>query len=589
MRRFAKMPGGLLCVLLFWATAVRAQQARSLRDSLSLQGQRSEVFQHQYAKAARDYVRAMSLDPTSAGLDTFWLDYSRAENMFFYLGNYPQALKLAEGALQLARQHRDGRRSALALNTLGYIYFHQQHVSTALDYFEQYLRQCRRIRDSNLILDAVNNTAELRLRLGEDSQVLRELNGALAVYGPKANRSVSSYSRFLQGKALEQEGKLRQASAVIRSLVNGPDSSSQNLYDRVRYLLLAARLERDQHPSLAFRYAQRARQLAQRIGHVEDMEAADQTLADLFGSVHRFDSAYRYTLLASAIRDSLLQQRNDQTLQELNAGQELDRRNRVILLQQNRLNSQIRLRNLWIVLILLILAAVWVVLRMRQLQQKAAYQQQLSRHHTDMYRLVLHRQEADRQRLSQDLHDGIGSLLSASRMHLAAAAEDCFTHRPACYLKGLDLLDEAAGQLRILAQQAMPASLKREGLAVALQGVLDSVAIRQKMRVEFSTHGLPERLEEDLELQVYRIVMELLHNVLKHARAQHLGVQLICHQQVLSILVEDDGQGMDPDRLPSHGMGLENVKARVALLQGSWQLDSQPGHGTTVTIELPVT
>lgn len=588
MCQFTNKTGGLLCSLLLCMAAARSQQARPLRDSLSLEGERNEVVLHAYSSAVRNYVKAMSLDATSEGLDTFWLDYSRAENMFFYLGNYPQALKLASLALQLARQHSDGRRSALALNTLGYIYFHQQHASTALAYFDQYLRQSRLIRDTNLMLDAVNNMAELRLRLDQDSLALRELDRALAAYGARVNHSVVSYSRFLQSTALEHVGRLGEAEAEIRALVNDPDSNAQNLYDRVRYLLLAARVERHVHPSIALQYARRAQGLAIRIRHVEDMQAADQTLAELFGSARRFDSAYKYTLLASAIRDSLLQQRNDQTIQELYTEQDLDRQNRAILLRQSRLNRQIWLRNLWIALILLILLGVWTFLRMRQLRQKAAYQRQLSQHQNDMYRLVLHKQEADRQRLSQDLHDGIGSLLSASRMHLAATGETSITNPSASYLKGLDLLDEAAGQLRVLAQQSMPASLKREGLAAALKGVLDSAAIQQQLQVEFSTHGLRERLDVELELHVYRIVMELVHNALKHARAQCLSVQLICHQGILSIVVEDDGVGMERDRLPAPGMGLENVQARVLLLQGSWQLDSQPGQGTTVTIELPL-
>lgn len=588
MRRYSLFQLLLLLVLCQPLASALGQVQHVRRDSLSRAGEYNETVLHAYLQAAHDYVEAMKRDATSGPLDTFWLDYSRAENVLFYLGDYPQALRWATHALDLAVHHQDGRRIALALNTLGFIYFHQKRPEAALVYFKRYLEQSRRIADTNLILDAINNAAELRINQGQERQALDALQEGVAWYGSKATHSVTSYSTFLESQALARLDSTTEARKLIGSLVTDPDSTQQNLYDRVRYLVQASRVEQQGDRSLALSYAQRAQALARRIGHVEDMEAADQTLADVYRMQHRYDSAYHYATLASAIRDSILLQRNNQWIEELHTEQNLDRQNRSILLQKSQLERQVGQRTFFIWVIALLLVVLGLALLLLRLRQKTVFQRNLNRHQSEMYRLVMDRQEADRMRMAQDLHDGIGSLLSASRMQLTTAQEAPSNHSINQYQKGLELLDEAAGQLRVLAQQTMPSSLKREGLVEALRGILESISLHQHWDLEFQTYGMEIRLSEAVELNLYRVVMELVHNVQKHANARRLSIQLIRHQAKVTITVEDDGIGM-PVSLGRHaGMGLDNVQARVFLMRGTWHIDSLPDHGTTVILEIPL-
>ena len=100
-------------------------------------------------------------------------------------------------------------------------------------------------------------------------------------------------------------------------------------------------------------------------------------------------------------------------------------------------------------------------------------------------------------------------------------------------------------------------------------------------------HQLDDRLNNQIELQLYRIVQEFVSNVLKHSRASKIVIQLTRHNGTLTLMVEDNGIGFRADDTYK-GMGLKNIQSRVAALEGSWNTDSVLGHGTTNIIEIPV-
>ena len=103
------------------------------------------------------------------------------------------------------------------------------------------------------------------------------------------------------------------------------------------------------------------------------------------------------------------------------------------------------------------------------------------------------------------------------------------------------------------------------------------------------THQLDDRLENQVELHLYRVVQELVSNALKHAKAGNIVVQLTRHNGNLTLMVEDDGIGFDPEEVKKQqGLGMKNIASRVTTLGGTWSVDSAKEHGTTTTIDIPV-
>jgi len=123
------------------------------------------------------------------------------------------------------------------------------------------------------------------------------------------------------------------------------------------------------------------------------------------------------------------------------------------------------------------------------------------------------------------------------------------------------------------------------------QHLCDRVNESGKVTIEFFHKGLQERLSQEIELNLFRIIQELLNNAFKYAKANTITIQLIEYPQMIMLSVEDDGVGFDPKQLPTlidKGIGLQNIETRVHTLSGTCNIETQPGKGVLTTIELPI-
>ena len=109
------------------------------------------------------------------------------------------------------------------------------------------------------------------------------------------------------------------------------------------------------------------------------------------------------------------------------------------------------------------------------------------------------------------------------------------------------------------------------------------------LQINFTTHGLENRIEENTEMSIYRIVLELINNIVKHAAAKKVTLQLIKYPTYINLVVEDNGVGFNFEKIMKEkkGIGMGNIFSRVDYLKGTVEIDSLPGKGTTVIIEIP--
>lgn len=189
----------------------------------------------------------------------------------------------------------------------------------------------------------------------------------------------------------------------------------------------------------------------------------------------------------------------------------------------------------------------------------------------------------ERSRLARDLHDGLGSILSAAKINMSEFKNGAMLEFPAVERINLvmKLLDDSVQELRRVAHHLMPESLSRYGLKVALTDFCKSIG-----KVEFAWFGDETRLERQTEIVFYRIAHELVNNALKHSGATHILVHVVQNPDRIALTVEDNGCGFDVDAATA-GMGLQNIRTRVGALGGSIEIFSgkEKGEGTEVHVE----
>ena len=152
--------------------------------------------------------------------------------------------------------------------------------------------------------------------------------------------------------------------------------------------------------------------------------------------------------------------------------------------------------------------------------------------------------------------------------------------------RSLDMLDTSIKELRRVAHNMMPELLTKFGLDEALKEYCNSINATNLLSVKYQSIGMDTRIEKSAEIIIYRIVQELLNNIMKHAAAKEATVQLVKEEGRLSIIVEDDGKGFDTALIKnSKGAGLTSIKSRVDYLKGQLDIHSEAGKGTLVNIE----
>jgi signal transduction histidine kinase len=211
---------------------------------------------------------------------------------------------------------------------------------------------------------------------------------------------------------------------------------------------------------------------------------------------------------------------------------------------------------------------------------------------------VVSAQEAERQRIARELHDGTGQTLTALGLGLAAARESVKSDpgvvaRQLAELKTLSA--RALQELHNVVSDLRPSVLDDLGLVPALRGQVQDLESRTGVRAQFMVSGGRRRVQPEIETVLFRIAQEALTNVAKHAAAQTVAVRLIFADDAVRLTVQDDGCGFDPDEALRPGperrraWGLLGIQERVALVGGICQIMSQPGAGTTIQVSIPVT
>lgn len=341
-------------------------------------------------------------------------------------------------------------------------------------------------------------------------------------------------------------------------------------------------------PDSAIIYLQKGLGIAALIIHREYMRDAYEQLAIAYSQKKDFQKAFTYQDLFTKLKDSITEESSQREIYQREAAMQLERqqRSQEIVLQRQR-----TWRNIIIgIAILLLLTGAFLYNRYR-LKQKNRYQKELNRQQVELFNAIAATQEQERKRIAQDIHDSLGSVLSAAKLKLTEAKEinpELGTDEK--FLTGINLLDEASAELRSISHNIMPATLSKLGLVPALKNLSEKISSNKGLQVTFSAHEFDSRLDEQTEISIYRIILELINNAVKHAEASMATVQLVKYPDNINISVEDNGKGFDLTRVSQEkkGIGLGNIFSRVEYMKGSINIDTVTGRGTTVIIDIPL-
>lgn len=197
-------------------------------------------------------------------------------------------------------------------------------------------------------------------------------------------------------------------------------------------------------------------------------------------------------------------------------------------------------------------------------------------------------QETERRRLSKEIHDGVGPNMSTLKLQLDAIKRKLTDETNKIAIDRItSSISEIAQDIRQISHDLMPSSLIDFGVVTALSNFSNKISSSGDIEVEYQSNFGDKELPQEYELNIYRIVQELVNNAIKYSQCKSIQINLTQEDDLIKVFVQDDGIGMTKDA-SLDGIGLNNISSRVESLQGNLEIDSQPGGGVTAHIELPL-
>lgn len=324
----------------------------------------------------------------------------------------------------------------------------------------------------------------------------------------------------------------------------------------------------------------------------------NQVLADAYEALGQYKKAAAYRKAYNIVRDSMMKVEKLELVYNLEMKYRIADKNKELAEKQlaiTRNESRIKTKNMLIIAVssgLLLILLVSLLIYRNNLHKQKLQLEKIRNLRQELQisnlQAMIAGEEKERSRIARDLHDGMGGTLGTIRTRLSAIfRRHTTTDVTEDFREVLQLLEEASIELRKTAHNLMPEILLQEGLIKATALFCERVNKGHTLEVNFQSLGICTGLSAEAELTIYRVIQELIHNILKHANAKHAIVQIACYETQLAVTVEDDGNGMLTNA-QSDGIGLKTIRERVNSLSGFLHIDSVPGEGTSVHIEIGI-
>ncbi len=531
------------------------KESASIKFQIAL----SYFNEEKYDTAARFLLNIVSSDPDKGKQQDFLANksYILLARCFARTQMDSLALHYSRKAIQLCEKNRDTANLTEALIMMGITYFDRYNdLTTARSY----------------MLRALEYAKTTGYAIGQAYTYLGEIYSRM----DSTTMAIDCFKKAIQ---------------LSRDALNNSTYFSANG-------LLAKTYASNNQPELAEKHYLICIQEAAKVKRKLNLNNVYTNLAQIYAARHQHKKAYQYQLLAAKVTDELRKEEKKQAV-NLEVKMHTARKDNALTQQQLLIVQQesgIKDRNMWIaatigIILMLagLLAGIYSWGRNKQkLQEK---QIQIMQHEQEIIQLEaqMKGEELERNRIANELHDSIMVQFSVVKMNLGILPikYGMLAGTPE-YNNVVKQLDYATKQLRNTAHNLMPDMLAEKGLIDALHYFCRNLNIDEHLHIAFQHYGSFPHLPVEFELPLYRIIQELLQNVIKHSKATEVLIQAGCQEGILGITVEDNGIGFRDFEKNDHGIGIKKMRSQVIAMNGKVDISSVKGQGTAIQLEFDI-
>jgi signal transduction histidine kinase len=521
-------------------------------------------------------------------------------------GDYKKALQLLhESVLILPEKNKD--ELGTMHNGIGNIYQDEGRIEEAINEFKKAESFFIASNNLNSILKVNNNIGNCFWDLDKGDSAMFFYRKALPLAIEKSFKETEGIIYQNIGAIFTEQGELDSASYYFSKSIEIKKKAQDNdgLLETLKSIGEIAFLRNNIDEALEV-YSE-AYDLAVSLGYLEDLEHITRELSACYQKKNDWDKALYNLELSKSYRDSISEKLSDALVYEINFEQE---KRRVAELKLKLKKRDVQLEKqaffLWSIGILAfcVILFFYVLFKLNKHKRKAAEIQKeniqkekeigelINKQEQAELSAMYDGQESERNRIALELHDKLGGMLSTVKLYFKSIDTQINNLKEENidqYQKANVLLDEACDETRKIAHQLSSKSLGRIGLFATVEKMQRQINDSGQIKFELTTHGTDENLKTLNQISIYRIIQELMSNILKHAIATEINVQLNVFDEIFNLIIEDDGIGFDLNLMINNsGIGLREAEARIKNMNGIFSIDSGRGGGTTITIDIPL-
>lgn len=461
-------------------------------------------------------------------------------------------------SLNLARLKGRSFSEAGCLNKLGEIYIRQDKKETAIEYYEAALQLYEQLNNKIKAAESRINLSKIYKDKNQITKAKEYLQEALAVRIQSADKLSILAVKMALAEIEIITGNENKGVELIKECLPEYEGMEDQEGLKNGYLLLSEAYSKSNKYKLAFQYYQQYKNISDKLTSIERAKAINE-LGVLYATEKKDKEIAQQKVSIEEQRVAMKERKNQLLL--LSGGLILVAILSALLFYVNRKNKQLNQKNI-------------EVLKKEQESQRL--------------RAFIEGEEKERKRLAEELHDGLGAVLATVKMQINSIQRKLpAVQELPTYLKAESLIDDACRTVREISHGLTPLVIEQHGLEYAIADLCQSIANNNTIKIDFIPYGTDHPLDDTIQTTIYRITQEALKNMLKHASAKEVIVQLTIEENDIILIIEDDGKGFDIAN-SNDGIGLHNIRSRTAYLGGTLDINSIIGEGTTFTINIPL-
>lgn len=480
--------------------------------------------------------------------------------------NYYKAIYFLNNARAYYKQLNDKTGMGAVLTNIGQIYIYRNNFKKALECLSESVKIQEEIEDYHGLSISYNHLATLYMEAGDFQKALDY-----------------SYSAASYAKQIDSDHDLAES-----------------------YIKTAVINIRNKEYKTALKYNKNAEIIANRVTSNKLLYEVYHNYADIYEAEGELRKSLDYFKKYKDTEDRVINNHRFNQIYELELKHETDKsemeiellkkQKRFQLLQIEAQELLISKRNTQIVLTLtaalvIILLGYILYIRYRQ-KHKQKLEETIHKIKELRANELLGAELRERKRIGEELHDGLGQILSVLKLTLTSLDRKLLPEQPKQHellLNAVDLTDNAFSELRNISHNLAPIFLQEKGLAASIRSLLEPLLDSKKFKVNMDFSDIRSNIDCFAELTIYRVIQEVINNIIVHSEATEINFQLLESDDEIMLMIEDNGIGFDINQNKGHkGIGLRNIFSRIDSINGNVHVDTAIGRGTIVTIIIPV-